>query len=263
MSKRARSNSSNGNPKKKQMLIVHPGVRPAQLTVPGYTRNVGTYGRFVKSNCCNSPGELKWYDIAQLYAITPVSLSKSVLLQSFNTVPQGTGPNERIGQRIRIKKLGFNFSIWLPAGTVFSNVVQSHLVRLILVCDKQNNGLGFGTADLLWDAATPIDPSAQAFRNLTNSGRFHVLSDTRYNLNYEVGGGDAVVTNVMHVGQKLISGTIWKDMDLPVEFSAGGTGALAEIRSNNLAMVMVLETLPLGGTGGVSMLMQSRIRYED
>lgn len=258
VSKRARSNSKTAN---KKQMVVYTGP-PAQMVVPGYTRNVGTYGRFHGGNGRHSAPELKWLDEQALYNIGPGA--KSFIAQSFNVVPQGTQASQRIGQRINIKSIGINFSAWMPTGIIPAASPQSHLLRLILVCDKQNNGLGFTTPDLLHDGVTPADPSAQSFRNLTNSGRFQVLSDTRYNLNYNaITGIEVSAPGFVVAAQTLTSGQIWKDVNLPIEYGAGGTGALSEIRSNNLAMVMVLESQPLAGLAGVSIFLQSRIRYED
>lgn len=259
MAKRPRSNSNAKTAKKGRMIKY---VSPSDLIVPGYTQNKGVYGRFNQKRCCSGP-ELKWLDEEGLYAITGLTGAKSVLAQSFNVVEQGTGPSQRIGQKIVVKSIGVNFSMWMPAGSLAPNIVQSHLLRIILVCDKQNNGVGFTTPDVLYDVTDPLDPSAQSFRNLTNSGRFNVLSDTRYNLNYTGVAGDAVVTNVVHCAQTLVSAQIWKDVNIPIEFSGTGSGALPNIRSNNIAALFVLESRPILGTGGVSIFLQSRIRYED
>lgn len=253
--KRKASNQLTAAQKKKMMLV------PADVVVPGYTRNKGIYGRFDRSLSTFKP-ELKWYDIETLYAITPATGFRSTIMQTFNPVPQGTGPSERIGQKIRIKSFGIRFSMWMPAGTLLSNDVQSHLARLILFVDCQNNGLGFTTPDFLHGPVTPADPNAQCFRNLTNTGRFKVIHDQKFNLNYTGTSANGATSGVTNCAQTLLSGELYKDMDLTVEFG-GPTGVLSEIKSNNIGGILVLNDLPIAGTGGVSLFLNSRVRYED
>jgi len=256
MSTAKRKRSTTRTSKKKMML-----VSPADMVAPGFTRNNGTWGRYNNANCCR--GELKWVDEQALYNIGPGI--RNVIAQSFNVIPQNTSANGRIGQKVKIKSLGINFSAWMPSGVIPTGACQSHLLRMILVCDKQNNGVGFTSADLLHDPVVPLDPSAQSFRNLNNSGRFVVLSDTKYNLNYTgLAAETAAPTGFIGVSQTLISGTIWKDMNLVIEYNTNSAaGTLPDIRSNNLALVMVLESAPVPGVAGVSIFLNSRVRFED
>lgn len=263
VAKRSRTGSKKSTAGRKMIV-----VSPADMVVPGYTRNNGNYGRY--NRCCR-PSELKYLDTAHSMSIDPTDLSRNEVFQELCKVPIGTGPNDRIGQSITIKSVGINYSVWMPAQTGIPIIaVQSHQVRLILVQDKQTNSTGMSAEDLLQDAGSPTDPSAQAFRRLTNSGRFNVLADVRHNLNYDgvaYHGGNVATppaTNgLVGTAQTLTSGTIWKDCNIKIEYGAGGTGAITEIKSNNLSWVMLLETLPIAGTGGVSLIMQARVRYED
>lgn len=85
------------------------------------------------------------------------------------------------------------------------------------------------------------------FRNLENSSRFHVLQDKTYKI-------DTQSTVSSHHFEMAMP-----KLNIPLEFS-GATGAIAEIRSNNLALLCVHDDL----TGGIpSLEYNCRIRYKD
>lgn len=90
------------------------------------------------------------------------------------TVPQSTGDNSRVGQRIKL----FNFKVrgqisYFPAAT---GVSQCDFLRLVFFYDRQTNGAAPSWQDIVRNinsgTSTCIDPP-----NWYNRGRFKILRD--------------------------------------------------------------------------------------
>lgn len=165
-------------------------------------------------------------------------------ITSLNLVAQGTDENDRIGRKCTIKSVHWKGLITLAASPSASATASDH-GRIILYLDKQTNGAAAAVTDLLESTAT------DAFRNLANSQRFVVLHDSRFTLT------SAAAEDSLGFGPIKRVFNVNKRVNIPLEFSAG-TGALTELRSNNLACLFISD-----GTDLLSFTGTFRIRFSD
>ncbi len=204
--------------------------------VRGYTRRSGYYGRFVKG------GELKFWDVSRNAAIK----SAGAVEASLNLIPQGVTESERVGRKCTIKKIAFRGALILRAST--TSAATSSLSRVMLVQDKQANGAVPVVTDILETAGV------LSWNNLANSGRFKVLMDEF--MSFKAAGAAASgAAFVFSEDRKMLS--CYKEVTLPLEFSST-TGAITEIRSNNLLLVTIGDV-----DDYVDIIYEVRLRYED
>lgn len=202
----------------------------------GYDRVVGNYGRY------NGPGhEKKWKD----QIIDQQPLVESYFIHDITIIPQGTGPSQRIGRRITITDIHLKMSAIMLETTVVANT--SDIIKCIFVQDKQTNGIRMTGVDLvevnnIW-----------GFRKLTNSKRFKVLWEWTMPISTQgFGGGIGATTS----SQKSEWTTANLKSNIIIEYD-GPTGAVGEIKSNNVYFATISESGLVAITGTV------RIRYTD
>ncbi len=209
----------------------------------GYGRTSGYYGRFGPTS--NAP-ELKFLDIAVQDAV--VATTASILLDSMVKVPQGTTESTRIGRKCTLKSIGFRYHMTLAAATASNATTDT--VRIIIYHDKQCNGAVAATTAILEDAT-----DFQSFNNLANKNRFRTLMDRTHTLVCHSGSGRGS-TDTLAFGEDLINEHFYKKCNIPIEYDSTA-GAITEIRSNNIGILLIAST---GVTGFVG---QVRIRFSD
>lgn len=212
------------------------------LVVPGITRQVGFYNRF---NGKDGPGELKFFDVDLTDTVVATG---GVVTDSINKIAQGTTENTRIGRKCTIKQISCRFDVDIPKIDAQASAGGGEILRVIFFLDKQCNGATAAVLDILETA------DVHSFRNLSNSGRFQVLHDKVYMLNYTTlaSDGAGVVSSAKVTRQH----TWYKKCNIPLEFS-GTAGAITEIRSNNIGVLLVAEN----GNGGFES--KFRLRFSD
>ncbi len=90
---------------------------------------------------------------------------------------------------------------------------------------------------------------------MANSGRYKILMDRSHSLNYLATGTDG--TNTVSIGAvESPVFTLFKDCAIPIEYSST-TGALTEIRSNNLGILAISAAGTIGFFGAI------RLRFSD
>ncbi len=212
--------------------------RAAGRTLPsamaGYQRTVGYYG---------GAKELKFFDTD--IALADVLAIGSVWEPSLNLIPQGTEQSQRIGRKCTLKSINVRFNVKLGSQT--GPLAASETVRVMVVLDKQCNGLAATVAGLLETA------NYQSFNNLAEKSRFRVLCDRTYDLNAQASSGAAGADETAPV---VINDTLFKSVNLPIEFNEGATGAITEIRSNNVFMLAIAEIGGLASIDGTA-----RVRF--
>ncbi len=176
--------------------------------------------RFTRGRKSKVNGELKFHDVDLDDAAISVA---GTVTGTINIIPQGVTESDRVGRKCTIRAIGWRWNINYPSQAVMAST--SDAVRLIMYLDKQANGGAAVTLDLL------ETDDYQSFNNLSNSGRFRVLYDRTVDM-YQPTAIAGPVT-----GEKEVSGTFFKQCNIPIEFSAA-TGAIAEIRSNNLGVIL-------------------------
>ncbi len=185
---------------------------------PGYTRTAGYYGRY------SAGGELKFFDGAQ--ALTAAAPAGAIFSPSLNLIPQGVTESSRVGRKCTAKSLHMTITVVLP--NIVTDEKASDCYRIIVYKDKQTNGATAAVLDIL-EAA-----QYNSYRNLANSGRFVTLYDkTKTIVSPANDTGDCTQTEV--------TWSINLRCNMPLEFS-GVTGAIGEIRSNNLGVLVVNRT---------------------
>lgn len=214
---------------------------------PGFTRVGGYYGRYN-----GTPGwEKKWFDTD--IPATPVPGAGSVF-PTMNLVQQNAAQNGRIGRKIVITNLAFNY--------YFTKFAQASFLstRVLVVLDKQANGAPATMGDVL---ENPGDLTS--YYNLANSQRFSILYD-KYNdissyvaASWTTAGATATVATSLPVSKHFK----WsKRVNIPIEFSDAGGGAatIANVKSNNILIIAMQ-----GSAGATTSTIDGmfRIRYSD
>ncbi len=229
------------------MAIYHPPARAIKRRrglpspfVPGRDRVGGYYGRFAGANA-----ELKFHDQTIDDALIAAG---GVLTTSINLIAQGTGESERIGRKCTIRSIFWRGVIKLPETELQGDPGEGERFRLILYQDKQTNGAAATALGIL--EAVSVDD----FRNLANTGRFNLLWDHRFTINRNTVSHFAVNSFSASGVQRNFS--FAKKCSIPLEFD-NTVGALTELRSNNLGLLVVSE----GGTG--AMVSRVRLRFSD
>ncbi len=208
--------------------------------VAGRDRVGGYYGRYAGIR-----GELKFHDVDLDDAVVS---NTGTMTATINIIPQGVTEKQRIGRKCTIKSIHWRYRMNIPEVDAAGDPSAGDTVRLILYLDKQANGATAAVLDVLETA------SMHEFRNLANQGRFTVLMDKTVALNYSGLGSDgAGVVSQAGVTKEFQT---YKKCDVPIEFSST-TGAIGEIRSNNLGVLMISRN----GLAGFSS--KIRLRFSD
>ncbi len=167
---------------------------------------------------------------------------------SVNLIAQGVTESQRVGRKCTITAIGWRFRIILPEQDAVATPASSDLIRVILYWDKQANGATAVNTDILESS------NIFSFNNLANSGRFKTLMDRTYPINYLNLASDGA--GVVSHGNVILQDSFYKKCNVPIEFS-GATGALTEIRSNNIGVMVV----GLNNIAGFTSKM--RVRFAD
>lgn len=210
--------------------------------VPGRTRIGGYYGRFPPTG---TGYELKFHDVDLIDVTVAQSLN---ITDSINKVAQNTTEQGRIGRKLTIKNIFWRYRIYLGQQDAQVQPGQIDTIRIILYQDKQCNGAAAVGTDIL------ESNSVHAFRNLANIGRFNVLFDKVHVLTYNNLASDGA--GVVSSGAMRQEHSMFKKCNIPVEFDST-LGALTEIKSNNLGVLLV------SAAGAIGFTSKFRLRFSD
>lgn len=217
-----------------------PYKRRKPAFIPGVDRTGGYYGRFAGRGA-----ELKFLDVTLDDAVIATG---GVITDTINVIAQNTSETGRIGRKCTIKSINWNGFLSIPEDTSLATPNSGDRIRLILYLDKQANGAAATQAGIL--ETTAFD----SYRNLANSGRFQILMDKKFVLNYLTLSGSAA--NVHHHTEVLKQFSFYKSCNIPIEYS-GTDGLLAEMRSNNLG-ILIMDANGIGAIGS-----RIRLRFSD
>lgn len=181
---------------------------------------------------------MKWYDGFQsatvmlfLQEATAASAGGTGNVFLINDPLQGIDGNQRIGRQIVVKSILVRACIQVP--TADEGVVSySQCVRIMIVKDRQCNGLGFNIGDLLDDTGTHNVVTAPM--NLTYRQRFKVLCDRHYVLS---GASNAAEFYFEYFKQK----------NHRIEYTSNVQG-IAGIRTNAIYVILLGPYATAGGT---------------
>ena len=227
---------------------------------PKRKRSFAARGRFKKrrfapqnvfhGRYANRAAELKFFDTQK--AQTAVAATGTVLDDSLNHIVQGVTEENRVGRKCTIRSIHFKGTYNNVVATNVGDTNQS--VRIVIILDKQTNGTAFTVAGVLEDV-TEFN-GYNSFRNLAESGRFKVLMDQRFNIRIP-----AVAQTAAGTFSTYIQDYKWefnKLVNIPIEFN-GTTGAIGEIRSNNIGIFAISRDATNPPEVGYS----CRVRFSD
>ncbi len=210
----------------------------------GYDRTGGVYGRFGSPPRRGAAQkEKKFFDTSVDFSydtVGEVPATGQLIL-----IPQGVTESTRIGRKAFIHSLYIKGTeTFVPAASAEAN----GSTYLYLVLDTQANGAAAAVTDVF--DATGL---SRAIINLNNSLRFRIIKKWVHTWN--VSGG---VTGAYNSATKVLNEYIRFSKPIPVDYSST-TGALSEIRSNNLFLV--------AGANGIDDLVTvgatCRVRFTD
>ncbi len=171
--------------------------------------------------------EQKFHDVDLIDA--GIAQNGTIIADSINKIAQGVTETTRIGRKCTIRSINWRFRINLAAGTASNATAE--VIRIIMYLDKQANGATATITDIL------ETNDFQSFNNLANKSRFRTLMDRQYDLNATAGGGDGTTEDY---GEVIVTDTLFKKVNIPIEFDST-TGAITEIRSNNIGVLILAE----------------------
>lgn len=161
-------------------------------------------------------------------------------------VPQGTTDVTRIANKIDVVNVGVRVAISMDDQT--TGVMINGHVRMIIYVDKQCNGASISSTDLLKQST--ITNVMASYRNLDNVDRFLILTD-------EILSFDVLSANALHTLQGSGDWRRWKKKcKIPVHYSST-TGAITELKSNNIGVFFVADNSVTNITYG------ARIKFYD
>ncbi len=220
-----------------------PGRMPGRFA--GYYRKSGYYGRYPGTGGPIGGPELKFLDTT---VDDLVIAAGGVVFPSMNLIPQDVGESGRIGRKCVIRKIGWKGRLSLPEMDAQPTPNPGDVIRMSVMLDKQANGAAATGADVLENNTT------YDFNNLANKDRFTTLWDKVFSINYSGLASDGA--GVVSSGEVQRQFSFFKTVNIPIEFS-GATGAIGEIRSNNIFIM-------LQGAGTIAGLASRvRVRFSD
>ena len=194
-------------------------------------------------------GEKKFFDTIINSAVDTTAEN----ITSLNLIPQGVTESTRVGRKCTITNIHCKgFILWSSASS-FTTLAASR-IRVVLVQDTQCNGANAAYTDVYASTTTV------AWRNMSNSTRFKVLKEWIITPpNMAATTSDNWATSANTIG--FCSPTKLKfnmRCSIPVEVSST-TGAITEIRSNNLTVMAVSDS----GDDIHTLYLNCRVRYTD
>ena len=212
--------------------VRRPFKQPRRTFVRGYDRTGGYYGRFAGSG----QGEMKFHDTdtddSVVASAGTIQTGSGGDAGTYLVIPQGITEKTRIGRKCTIKKIFWKYAVSLPEQDAQATPQRGDIVRVIIYQDKQANGATAAVLDILetatWDS----------FRNLANTGRFHILMDKNHVINYAGLASDGA--GLVSQGNAERNFKWAKRCTIPIEWdNSAATGVLTSIRSNNICALFI------------------------
>lgn len=211
--------------------------------VPGFTRTAGPYKRALlgrpggRTLTLGGQIEKKYLDTGIGYA---TATTTGTVVSSLLAIPQGTTEVTRVGGKINVCNINMRGQV---RGLTATGVPGA--VRWMLILDKQCNGAAPAVTDILTSAAI------NSFLNMDNVDRFQVLKDKMIVNNF----GAISPTPLWYLNTVLVKCNY--KCNIPIHYSST-TGAIAEIKSNNLIWLIISER-----SSSVEYGLTARIKFTD
>lgn len=205
--------------------------RSSAMVVPGYTRVGGAYRRSLPggsetkyNDCTITVTPTTTWAIPTQVCVSPLASTPDnpVGSQSLVTITQGQTDHRRIGNKMTVYQFRMRGNVTLNSSSVDIGRTQ---IRCLLVMDMQANGASAVPSDVM-EPQSAATSSYLSFANMDNVGRFKILKDKVFTIDV---AGIQFGTAMIKMNHKIKEG-------MDVHFS-GSTGAITEIRSNNLFLM--------------------------
>lgn len=218
-------------------LYAGPARRPGTARVidgrvyTGPIRSGGYTGRF------SGPGaELKFHDVSlNMTAASTITASTTGTTGLLNLIAAGDGQSNRDGRQCTIKNIYVNGRVvWNPSTSIDGETI----FYMWVVLDTQANGAAPSPQDVFQSTSNfPFE----VLHNLENSKRFRILHKVQRKLKANVGTPASSLPGVYS------QVTFNKKVNIPLDFS-GTTGAVTEVKSNNIFCIWAANPLSAPGT---------------
>lgn len=217
-------------------------VSRRSYVVPGITRTGGFWGRM---NGPNAP-EMKFIDSQlTLPCTTTAAVSSTFATGACCLIAQGDTESQRDGRNATILSVFIKGNCQFTAGTA---TVGAGTVYMYLIQDRQANG-AFPAVTDIFTGSNPWE----LVRNLEYNDRFRILAYKTVSLKSMAGVSGAYSSDIRPF-------QIFKKLAIPITW-ASTTGAITEIRQNNIVMVWGTDAVP-GGTGTIAVDAIIRVRFK-
>lgn len=191
---------------------------------------------------------------------------------ALNSPKQGSAINERIGRNIYAKKIKINGFINIPGIELLfadESLQDGMKIRVILVCDKQTNGVAFDPKILINSGTGTVgtSPAIDMYQSVNAFGRFQVLYDKKFIFKTSGIGGDPAGVAWNYPGGR-INFKITKNLkNLKVNFNNSSSAQLADIVDNSLQLLWSWDAIAwhsaIGGPVAPEIHYQSRFSFSE
>lgn len=179
--------------------------------------------------------ERKFQDTALNAAANEILTAGKFFL--LNGVGAGTGFNERVGRKIRIKSIALSIHFFIGA-------VTPSRFRIIVFVDRQANSAAVTAANLI-DTATGGGQISTSYMNLDNRARFKFLYDKKF-----VMDTTTFTLKTFKMYKKIVLDTVY----------SGTTNAIGSIQTNAVWCVLLSDN---AATQSATTIGTARIRFTD
>lgn len=189
--------------------------------------------------------ELKYLDTA--YAAVALTAGATAPMGSLVMMAQGLTASTRVGQSITVRSVQLSLSFNTEQ---FIGVVNSAIIRVVLVLDTQANGAVANETDIFANAS-----DVNSLRTIGEVHRFKILMDRKLVANAPglAWNGSAEVSSSLHKTLKF-----YKKMKTKIHYTLNA-GNITDVSQNNISLFIYSDViLPLTRVSGTA-----RIRYTD
>ncbi len=197
----------------------------------GRYRRTGYYGRY---NRAGATQELKFHDTGATDAVVATG---GTVTNSLCLIAQGTTEKQRLGRKAFIRSISIRMYVRMPQQRDDADINDGEVLRMILFIDHQCNGANANVLDILETAVS------SSHYNLVNKGRFTILWDKVVTINTPNSSTDGTNTVSLPAWHKYLR--YYKKLNVPIEYN-DTTGAITEIRSNNIAFLYIAHNGVVG-----------------
>lgn len=199
------------------------------------------------------PEKWKWRDYSDDDGAIATTLDGAEMdpaaTSCLNSMVQGDTQSTRNGNQIIVKSIFLNYSIFNDVVSDQADALAEGYVRLLLVLDKQTNGVQMDSEDV-WACESGL--KTLAMRNLYYTRRYEVLMDRLVHVSRKYAFNDAAATG--SIASATVYGQYFKPCSIPVEFD-GNAGTVADIVDNSLHLIAV------SSGAGYKLTYNCRIRF--